>query len=162
LNIRFLDAYKDHGIDFWGLTVENEPVEGQNPRYGFNCLYLDPELERDFVVLNLGPTLEKAGYGADKINLMIFDENLGPIVKWADTILGAKNASKFITGIAFHAYTNNAKNILNMDTVREKYPNYFLLSTENCILRPPNIGNWLNGETYANDIIRVISYISFQ
>ena len=59
------------------MTVENEPIAGARPNYTFNDLNLTASNERDFVKLNLGPTLKKAGYGRDKLELMIFDDNLG-------------------------------------------------------------------------------------
>src|SRR2546426_2859511 len=72
--VKFLDAYKANDIEFWGLTVENEPKAGYDPNYGFNSMGFTAETERDFIKLNLGPTLEKAGYGADKIKIMIQDD----------------------------------------------------------------------------------------
>jgi len=157
--VKFLDAYKEKGINMWGLTVENEPLECTGPKYPFNCLLFSKELQRDFVKLNLGPTLEKAGYGKDKVKLMIFDENRGPLVEWADTILNDKNASKYVSGIAFHWYSNNDKNLVNLDTTHQKHPEYFLLASEACLGgNKPNIGNWNNGEWYAFDIITDLNH----
>ena len=32
--VKFLDAYKANDIEFWGLTVENEPDSGEKVRFG--------------------------------------------------------------------------------------------------------------------------------
>ncbi|CAG2177451.1 unnamed protein product [Oppiella nova] len=37
--ISFLDAYKSHDINLWGVTVENESTRG-TPSKGCNCLNL--------------------------------------------------------------------------------------------------------------------------
>ncbi|CAG2118651.1 unnamed protein product, partial [Medioppia subpectinata] len=48
--VKFLDAYKSAGIEFWGLTVENEPIQGMmNKKHPFNCLNISPSAEADFV-----------------------------------------------------------------------------------------------------------------
>jgi glucosylceramidase len=117
---------------------------------------LFPNQERDFVKLNLGPTLEKAGFNSSKLKVMIYDENTyNPrMIEWADTILSDKDAAKWVSGIAFHSYANNEKTGETFDTLHQKFPHVFLLSTEVCILKPM-IGDWSWAERYAIDIIRV-------
>jgi len=98
---RFLDSYKANGVDFWGITVENEPGS-----HTINSMELDPKMERDFVKLDLGPALAKAGYGRDKLNLMTFDDGGGhPIVEWMDTVFNDIEAKKYYHGL----YENNIK-----------------------------------------------------
>jgi glucosylceramidase len=154
---RFLKAYESHGVDMWGITVKNEPIEGQNPHQGINGMSLYPNQERDFVKLNLGPTLEKAGFNSSKVKVMIYDENtFNPrMIEWADTILSDKDAAKWVSGIAFHWYANNEHTGQTLDTMHEKFPQFFLLNTEACIIKPPIIGSWSWAERYAFDIIRV-------
>jgi glucosylceramidase len=106
-------------VDIWGITIENEPIEGQNPNQGINGMSLYPNQERDFVKLNLGPTLEK------------------------------------VSGIAFHWYANNEHTDQTLDAVHQKFPQFFLLNTEACIIHSPIIGSWSWAERYAFDIIRV-------
>jgi glucosylceramidase len=118
---------------------------------------LFPNQERDFVKLNLGPTLEKAGFNSSKLKVMIYDENTyNPrMIEWADTILSDKDAAKWVSGIAFHWYLNTEKTGETLDTLHQKFPQFFLLNTEACILTHPIIGNWTWAERYAFDIIRV-------
>jgi glucosylceramidase len=161
---RFLDSYKSHGITLWGLTVENEPVEGWNPHYTFNDLKLTAETERDLVKLNLGPTLEKAGYGKDMIKLMIYDDNVyqDVIKTFCHTILSDSKASEYVSGIAVHWYANHAMSGFPdglLTEVHKNYSDYFLLNTEACHLDGPDLGKWDAGEKYAYDIIRVCTLL---
>ncbi|CAG2106584.1 unnamed protein product [Medioppia subpectinata] len=159
--VKFLEAYKSHGIEFWGLTVENEPNEGQNNK-NYNCLNLTGPTERDFVKLNLGPTLAKAGYGADKVALMVYDDNLGELKHFVTPILEDKEAMKYVSGIAFHWYGNGLMDVWPdslLDEFHEKYPDTFIINTEACHLSDSEpsgvrLGNWEYAEHYAYDIIR--------
>jgi glucosylceramidase len=144
-----------NGIDIWGITVENEPVEGQNPNQGINGLSLYPEQERDFIKFNLGPTLAKAGYNKTNFKLIIFDENIPKILNWTQTILEDKESAKWVSGIAFHWYRNSEVSNpgLILDAVHDKYPEYFIFNSEASLYL--NYGNWAFAEKYALDIIRV-------
>jgi glucosylceramidase len=145
-------------VDLWGLTVENEPGTGFFPNYKFNCLGLTPEMERDFVKMNLGPTLAKAGYGTDRVKLMVQDDSRDTLIKWVDVVFADKEAVKYVSGIAFHWYANRNTPISIMDKVHDAQPEYFLLSTEACNgLKDGKLmlGGWENGESYAYDIITV-------
>ena len=144
----------------WGLTVQNEPGTGFIPHYKFNCLGLTPEMERDFVKMNLGPTLAKAGYGTDRVKLMIQDDQRDNLIEWANVVLTDKDAAKYVSGIAFHWYNNlhpNAPASI-LDKVHDAHPQYFLLPTEATMIgKHPasNLGRWEFGEIYAHDIITV-------
>jgi glucosylceramidase len=155
---RFLNEYKSHGINLWGVTVENEPVEGWDPHYTFNCLNLNATGEREFVKLNLGPTLEKAGYGKDHFKLMIFDDSCPNLQEFAHTILTDKEAAKYVSGIAYHWYGNHPMSGYPdglLTEIHKNYSDYFLLNSEACHLEGADNGKWDAGERYAYDIIRV-------
>jgi glucosylceramidase len=147
-------------VNIWGLTVENEPSAGFDKNYTFNDLGFTDGTERDFVKLNLGPTLAKAGYGPENLKLMIYDDQRPNVFKWAQTILGDEESAKFVSGIAFHWYGNNADNVQQLDLTNEIYPEFFILATEACEewrgkSHKVSLGNWATFERYANDIITV-------
>jgi glucosylceramidase len=78
--------------------------------------------------------------------------------KWADTILKDKEAAQYVSGIAFHWYSNSRTSEwpdILLDNIHNKYPNHFLLSSEACHLEGVGTGRWDFGEHYAHDIIRV-------
>lgn len=103
---RFLDTYKKHDIPFWGITVQNEPLDGSIENFAFNALGMTAAQQRDFVFKTLGPKLNSSGYGKDKLQLMIMDDQRSLIMHWADTILSQEEAKQFVSGIAFHWYMN--------------------------------------------------------
>jgi glucosylceramidase len=51
---RFITEYQKQGIDIWAVTVANEPA-GNTGKW--QDIKLTPEEERDFIKLDLGPTL---------------------------------------------------------------------------------------------------------
>ncbi len=142
----------------WGITIENEPGAGLNAHYSFNCLNLTAPEERDFIKMNLGPTLEKAGYTHDKFKIMIFDDGANTMKSWADTILSDKEAAKHVSGIAYHWYSNHKMSGFPeevLEDIHKKYSDFFTLNTEACHLEGAGNGRWDFGEHYAYDIIRV-------
>ncbi len=157
-----MDSYAKNGVDIWGITVHNEPTLGRKyPRLSLNW---DPMTERDFIKLNLGPTLYKAGYNADKLKLMIFDDNVHQLQQWSDTILDDSDAVKYVSGVALHWYGNSRTTGYPdtlLDSVHQKHQNTFLLSTEACHLEGVGNGRWDFGEAYAYDIIRVRMRLTF-
>ena len=160
--VKFLDAYKAQGVPVWGLTVENEPNGGADPHWGFNSLGFTPELQRDFIKLDLGPILASAGYGLNTTELMVYDDNIKDLNKWVDTILKDKDAAKYVSGTAFHWYQTNDGNIGNVDKAHDTDPTRYLMSTEACQSwnGRDKLGQWYLFERYAYDIIRVCHTLS--
>jgi len=147
----------------WGITIENEPMVGTMANYTFNCLNLSATQERDFIKMNLGPTLEKANYTRDNFKLMIFDDSAQYFNSWMDTILSDKEAAKYVTGIAYHWYGNHRMSGFpekELEALHQKYPNFFTLNTEASLPGDNPNGRWDFGEWYAYDIIRVSIHIS--
>ncbi|XP_064474562.1 lysosomal acid glucosylceramidase-like isoform X1 [Ornithodoros turicata] len=160
--VRFLQEYGKHGVRFWGLTVENEPMNGEVPLFPFQCMGYTPEIMRDFVKLDLGPTLRSNGYGA--IKLMILDDQRYEIPRWTETIFQDANASSFVSGTAVHWYGDDVTSPWILDNAHSRFPNKFILATEACegyqvfIKEKVSLGNWNRAETYAFDIIQDLSH----
>jgi len=74
----------------------------QNEPMSFSSMnFLNASVERDFVKKHLGPALAKAGYGKDKLNLMVYDDgsDQNPMVEYVDTCLNDPDAAKYINGM---------------------------------------------------------------
>ena len=71
-------------------------------RYANDCMGFTPEMERDFVKKDLGPTLAKFGYS--DLKLMMLDDNRPNVKKWVNTMLSDNQTAKYISGIAVHWY----------------------------------------------------------
>ena len=57
---KYIDAYKEEGIDIWGFTVENEPMGNGN---NWESMHYSPDEMTNFVQNYLGPKLEADGKG---------------------------------------------------------------------------------------------------
>ncbi|CAG2166004.1 unnamed protein product [Oppiella nova] len=167
--VKFLDAYKSNGIEFWGLTVQNEPSGVGPGKCGWNCLGFNETFERDFVKIDLGPALQAAGYGPDKLSLMIFDNGpggAGHMFNWIETILKDSETAKYIHGIAFHCY-GNGEVWDDLELLHERYPDQFGMSTECCqefskraTRTVMELGVWDHAQSYARDIMNNLQHWS--
>lgn len=157
--VKFLQSYESHDITFWGLTAQNEPLDGFIPDFAFQAMGFTPETQRDFIKLDLGPALKEAGYGANSIKLMILDDQRFELPKWAEVVLSDPEAAQYVSGVAFHWYMNGIAPPVLLDKTHSSFPGVFLLSTEACAgflpwdLVKVDFGSWERAEMYAHDII---------
>lgn len=145
--IRFMKEYKNEGIPFWGLTVQNEPMATQTWE---SCIYTAAD-ERDFVKNFLGPTLAKSEFNDTK--LIIWDHNRGVMYQRAQTVLDDKEAAKFVWGTGFHWYVGD--HFENVKRVKEAWPDKNLLFTEGCNypFNMDSLNEWHWGENYGKSIV---------
>ncbi|XP_075537208.1 lysosomal acid glucosylceramidase-like isoform X4 [Dermacentor variabilis] len=161
---RFLQEYEKRGVPMWGLTAQNEPTSGFIPRYPWQALGFTPQTERDFIKHDLGPALAEAGYGAEKLKLMMFDDNRLGIRLWSRTVLGDPEAAKYVHGVAVHGYSDGLVGPGVLDKVHANYPDKFILPTEACTGykkkkgRGVMLGSWERAEEYATDIIQNLNH----
>lgn len=156
LTIKFLEAFKKQGIDFWGLTVLNEPVTGIKPFIFHNSLGFTMDDYVTYIKIHLGPLLERRGFNSTK--LLILDDNKGYAPKWVRAVFEDPDASRYVDGVAIHWYMNDEYENLNF--IQEDYPDKFILSTEACtghlpFQRHAQPGNWERGVSYMMDIVNV-------
>ncbi|EED87519.1 glucosylceramidase [Thalassiosira pseudonana CCMP1335] len=125
---KFIDAYANHGIDFFGVTVQNEP---EFPAPWDACAF-DAKSQRDFIANHLGPRLAKSN---PNTKLLIFDHNKDHMVDWARALLEEDNpAAKYIDGTAFHWYAgmpNMHRMVSELDTMKVD-KSHILLGSEAC------------------------------
>jgi len=150
--VKFINSYKKEGINFWGLTIQNEPMATQRWE---SCIY-SAEEERDFLKNYLGPTLKKAGLGDKKI--IAWDHNRDLITQRVSTILDDAEAAKYVWGIGFHWYENWSGGEMMFDNIKkvnDMYPGKNLIFTEGCAesFRAGKYQTWRNGEIYGRSMI---------
>ncbi|XP_078602094.1 lysosomal acid glucosylceramidase-like isoform X1 [Branchiostoma floridae x Branchiostoma japonicum] len=154
---KFLEEYKKQGLEFWGLTAQNEPADGMITKFSFNCMGWTAESQRDWIAADLGPTLEERGHG--DVSLMMLDDNRIWLPAWADTVLQNATAAKYVKGVGVHWYLNSFVPPLTLSATHERHPDYFILATEACSGSFPwgrhvLLGSWDRGEDYTHDIIQ--------
>jgi glucosylceramidase len=145
--IKFLEAYRKEGINFWGLTVQNEPLATQTWE---SCIY-SAEEERDFVRNHLGPVLQGSEFS--DLKLMVWDHNRDIILHRAKVIFDDPEAAKYIWGAAFHWYMGD--HYENIQRMHEAYPDKELVFSEGCgsPFNWENVNDWHWGEKYAEAMI---------
>ena len=122
------------------------------------------EQQREYVNLNLGPTLKRNGYDKDRLKLMIVDDTSPHLREYVDTVLQDKRSIQYVSGIAMHWYYNEMMGPfpdMLLDYIYQNYPEFFILNTEACSLKGAGHGRWDYAEYYAFDIIRVIFNIIY-
>jgi glucosylceramidase len=140
---KVITTYASIGIDFWGITIQNEP---EFPAPWEACCY-NPAQQRDFLKNYLGPQLRK---DHPQLKIMIYDHNKDHVVDWVRTIFTDPQSAALADGTAFHWYSG--PQFENLAEAHKIAPSKFLLATEACNC-PPAIGDWGHGEDYGYDII---------
>jgi len=144
---RYLEEYKKEGINFFAVSVQNEPKAIQTWE---SCVWTGKE-EGEFATNFLRPSLNKFGFKDTKI--MIWDHNKERILERAKESFSVKGANKAIWGVAFHWYSGDYFDNLRM--THELFPDKPLVATEFCVggaIRPEEI-NWRDVEQYSKEMI---------
>lgn len=141
---KYINVYKEEGIEIWGITIQNEPEAVQQ---WDSCIY-SHEAERDFIKYHLGPIMEQEGLADVKI--MIWDHNKNHILDRAKTVLMDHEAEKYIWGIAFHWYSGEQFD--NLKLTHDSFPDKVLISSEACVAKN-QYSPWGIGEKYAHYMI---------
>ncbi|MBP6431637.1 MAG: glycoside hydrolase family 30 protein [Ferruginibacter sp.] len=126
---KYFTAFKKHNIKFWGITVENEPHGNGN---NWESMLFSPKEMRDFVEFNLGPKLEKDGYG--NVKILGYDQNRAGIKEWVDEMYSTPNTSKYYAGLAVHWYESTYDYFGEaLQYAHQKNPSKHLINTEACV-----------------------------
>ena len=120
---RYLEEYKKEGINFFGVTIQNEAKAVQTWE---SCIWTGKE-EGEFAANYLRPALDKNGF--DEIKIMIWDHNKERVMERARESFSVPGAEKAIWGIAHHWYSGDHFDNLRM--AHELYPDKSLIATEN-------------------------------
>lgn len=126
---KYIEAYKEEGIDIWGFTVENEPLGNNN---NWESMHFTPEEMTNFVMNYLGPKLK-----SDRNNVKIFgyDHNRGDELKrWVDVMFKNEASSKYFDGTAVHWYASTYDCFSeSLQYVHNAAQAKYLINSEACI-----------------------------
>jgi glucosylceramidase len=148
---KYIDGYKSHGVDVWGITIQNEP-EAMTGNIVYEGMHYTPQTEKSFLKSYLGPVMKSKH---PDVNILIYDHNKDHIVEWANEILSDPETAQYVWGTAFHWYTGPF--FENLAKVHSQFPQHKLLSTESTVAKQ-NTGTydkpeWHKGEHYGREII---------
>lgn len=172
LKVKFIRAYQERGLTFWGLTVMNEPVFAVQPFLDFNTMIFPREDYANYVAKYLGPML-KSDERLKHIKLMAHDDNRRFLASFTWPMLDQPQVHQFIDGVSVHGYADEDYHLLEETLERYSKGNrsvagpvdgdFFVLPTELCsghlpFMEKALVGNWDRGVHYALDIIRSVKY----
>ena len=139
---KYVDAYKEEGIDIWGFTVENEPLGNGN---NWESMHFTAEEQNDFVLNHLGPKLEADGKGDLKI--LGYDQNRDHLKDWVDTMYKNEQTSKYYDGTAIHWYASTYDWMPEtLQYAHNKAPNKLLIQAEACV--DSEVPKWQDDKWY--------------
>ena len=139
---KYLSAYKNEGIDIWGLTVENEPLGNGN---NWESMHYTAQEMTDFVSQHLGPKLEADGYG--DIKILGYDQNRDHLKEWVDTMYQDEKSSRYFDGTAIHWYASTYEVFPEvLQYAHNKAPDKYLIETEGCV--DAEVPHWKDDDWY--------------
>ncbi len=137
--IKWLEAYKNEGIDINYISMQNEPYAKQKWE---SCVYSLNE-QNDFIYNYLLPKL-------DNTKVLLWDHNKEDLYNVYKNLY---QDNEKIAGIGFHYYSGPYFD--NLKKIREENSNILLFNTESCCgYSPYDELEWVNdAEIYLKDII---------
>lgn len=141
---RYLQAYRDEGIDIWALTVENEPLGNDS---NWESMHMSADETVDFVNNFMAPRLREDGH---EVKIIAYDQNRGEELRhWADVLYRDKASLANIDGIAVHWYASTYDWFpASLKYARDKAPEKLLIHTESCI--DAEVPHWQDDAWYWN------------
>ena len=127
--VKYLQAYRDGGIEFWAVTPENEPMGNDG---SWESMHLSPAVEATLIGRYLGPEMAKNGFGDVKI--LGFDQNTFEAAPYTAAIFGDEQANKYTDGTALHWYGSTVSCFPEvLDSLHAAHPDKHLIHTEGCV-----------------------------
>jgi glucosylceramidase len=124
--VKYIQEMKKEGIIVDAVTCQNEPINANNTP----SLRMSAAEQRDFIKNNLGPAFAKAGITT---KIILYDHNLDR-PDFPLTILGDREAAKFVNGSGFHHYNGEMS---AMSILHNAYPDKNLYFTEQMVVEDP-------------------------
>ena len=118
--VRYIEAFKDHGIRIDAITPQNEPLYFTA---SYPCMEMQPFEQRDFIKNSLGPAFQDNDIDA---KIIVYDHNWDH-PEYATTIMNDAAAKQFVAGSAFHGYGGS---VSAMSSVNAAHPDKGLYFTE--------------------------------
>ncbi|KAJ8979724.1 hypothetical protein NQ317_006360 [Molorchus minor] len=104
--LKFFDEYEKYNITYWGMTLQNEPINGfvSDLLSQINSMGWLPSQMNQWIAENLGPTIRNSSHEAIKI--MLFDDNREALFLLPEQ-LENNTTMTYADGFAVHWYWNN-------------------------------------------------------
>lgn len=140
--VNWLKAMKEHDIQIYSITVQNEPLNAGNSA----SMLMFWDEQRDFVKQALGPKLKEAGL-SPKIYAFDHNYNYDDMPEQEDypiKIFQDAQAAPYFAGSAYHNYGGDKDELLD---IHQQAPEKELVFTET------SIGTWNDGQALSKRLI---------
>ncbi|XP_060528653.1 putative glucosylceramidase 4 [Cylas formicarius] len=148
--MKFFEAYRSEGVEFWGVTPQNEPFTSPTTNINLRFSY---DSMNNWITNNFGPAIRNSSF--KDLKILFFDDDTYLLTAFKSATLNNK-AIDYADGISIHWYTDGS----NQDEWLVFPDNLFVLATEACqgienYMHQKNVqlGNWDRGVGYINSII---------
>ena len=123
--VKWIQAFRSHGIDIYGVTPQNEPLNRGNSA----SMFMGWDEQRDFVKTALGPAFRRAGITT---KIYAYDhnynyDNMSDQQHYPTKIYADAEAAQYFAGSAYHNYGGDAS---EMSYVHNANPDKELIFTE--------------------------------
>ncbi|WP_167619798.1 glycoside hydrolase family 30 protein [Maribellus sediminis] len=140
--VKWIQAFKEYGIDIYSVTPQNEPLNRGNSA----SLFMGWEEQLEFVKNNLVPAFKAASINT---KIYLFDhnynyDNMSDQNDYPVKIYEAGIDEELVAGAAYHNYGGNKSELLD---IHEKNPDRELIFTET------SIGTWNDGHNLSVRLI---------
>lgn len=142
---KYIQSYRQEGLNVWGITVENEPLGNGN---NWESMHYTPDEMTRFVTQYLGPQLEKDGLS--DIKILGYDQNRDHLKEWVNAMYESPEVSKYFSGTAIHWYASTQEVFEDaLQFAHAKAPDKYLIETEGCI--DAEIPHWKDDVWYWSE-----------
>nr|XP_031838819.1 lysosomal acid glucosylceramidase-like [Nomia melanderi] len=160
--LKFLDAYKENGLDMWAITTGNEPTNAYRLHFPLNTMGWTPQTMADWVANYMGPSLALSSHNETLI--LLLDDNRNVLPWFVSPTFTDRNASKYAAGTAVHWYEDSNTPATVLDWTHDSFPDKIILLTEASLV-PRTWGTpkvvseiWKRAEMYASSIIEYMNH----
>lgn len=127
--LKYLQAWRAEGLEFWSVTPENEPMGNDG---GWESMELSPAEEAEFIGKYLGPTLTRNGF--ENVEIFGFDQNIFEMTPYVDAIYNNPASEPYTRGMAVHWYGSVFSCFPDLlDSIHNAYPDKDIFHSEGCI-----------------------------
>ncbi|XP_025268402.1 glucosylceramidase [Camponotus floridanus] len=152
--VKYFEAYRNAGLEFWGVSSQNEPVSYLYAP-NINGMVWTAEEERDWIIEYLSPTLKKNGF--EHIKIFIMEENRLTLPDWPKKVFKDQRVRDIVSGVTVHFYFDKKVRSHTLTEIKRNFPEKLIMYTEACTgVDKENgviLGSWIRGEVYAKNII---------
>ncbi|CAH0546585.1 unnamed protein product [Brassicogethes aeneus] len=161
--IKFFEEYSKNGVNFWGVTTQNEPTDGFLPKFlsKINSMGFTPKLMNKWIAKHLGPTIRNSTF--KDLKIIVHDDSRQTLPLLPLTIEN-EDVIQFIDGVGVHWYLDDLLPTSWLKYTKSSKKELFLLGTEACNgyrhinSKSVELGSWHRAENYIKNILTDFEY----